>query len=195
MIGLEKFRAFFFALTNTIGQGHGTHEFKLGFSRCDPTWAILARVAPCQRNHAKYVKYVNCYNIHLSRIQDEEWLFSVNSIENPKVNVTIHNEISFIWKGRLHFNELSTEVFGSTGSVGDCHFVRYSRKFVTLDFFNVKFLFGDRQNVHYSRKSRISESGTSENLCTSNCKKSEPCWGWIRNSEWPWIILEVILMC
>ena len=58
-----------------------------------------------------------------------------------------------------------TEVFGSTGSVGDGHFVRYSRKSVTLGFFNAKFQFGDRQNVRYSRKSVISESGTSENLC------------------------------
>ena len=59
----------------------------------------------------------------------------------------------------------NTEVFGSTGSVGDDHFVRYSRKSVTLNFFNAKFQFGDCQNVRYSRKSVISESGTSENLC------------------------------
>ena len=58
-----------------------------------------------------------------------------------------------------------TEVFGSTGAVGDGHFVRYSRKSVTLDFFNVKFQFGDCQNVRYFRKSIIAESGTSENLC------------------------------
>ena len=60
----------------------------------------------------------------------------------------------------------NTEVFGSNGSVGDGHFVRYSRKSVTLGFFNGKFQFGDRQNIRYSRKSVISESGTSENLCT-----------------------------
>ena len=59
-----------------------------------------------------------------------------------------------------------TEVFGSTGSVGDGHFVRYSRKSVTLGFFNAKSQFGDRQNVSYSRKSVIPESSTSENLCT-----------------------------
>ena len=64
---------------------------------------------------------------------------------------------------------LNTEVFGSNGSVGIGHFVRYSRKSVTLDIFNVKFQFGDCQNVRYSRKkSVISESGTSENLCSIN---------------------------
>ena len=35
-----------------------------------------------------------------------------------------------------------TEVFGSNGSVGDGHFVSYSRKSVTLGFFNAKFQFG-----------------------------------------------------
>ena len=55
----------------------------------------------------------------------------------------------------------STEVFGSNGSVGDGHFVPYSRKYVTLGIFNGKFQFGDCQNAFYSRK-----SGTSENLCT-----------------------------
>ena len=64
------------------------------------------------------------------------------------------------------YNFRTTEVFGSTGSVGTGHFVRYSRKSVTLDIFNVNFQFGDCQNVRYSRKSVISESGTSENLCT-----------------------------
>ena len=64
------------------------------------------------------------------------------------------------------FDKYCTEVFGSNGSLGDGHFVRYSRKSVTLDIFNVKFQFGDCQNVCYSRKSVISESGTSENLCT-----------------------------
>ena len=59
----------------------------------------------------------------------------------------------------------NTEVFGSTGSVGTGHFVRYSRKSVTLDILNVKFHFGDCRNERYSRKSVISESGTSENLC------------------------------
>ena len=59
----------------------------------------------------------------------------------------------------------STEVLGSNGSVGDSHFVHYSRKSVTLDFFDAKFQFGDCQNVRYSRKSVISESVTSENLC------------------------------
>ena len=38
-------------------------------------------------------------------------------------------------------------------------------KSVTLDFFNAKSQFEDCQNVSYSRKSVISESGTSENLC------------------------------
>ena len=37
---------------------------------------------------------------------------------------------------------VDTEVFGSTGSVGDGHFVRYSRKSVTLDFFNGNFNLG-----------------------------------------------------
>ena len=41
-----------------------------------------------------------------------------------------------------------TEVFGSTGSVGDGH----SRKSVTLDFFNAKLQFGDSQNVRYFQK-------------------------------------------
>ena len=45
-----------------------------------------------------------------------------------------------------------TEVFGSTGSVGTGHFVRYSRKSVTLDIFNVKFQFGHCQNHSYFRK-------------------------------------------
>ena len=60
---------------------------------------------------------------------------------------------------------MGTEVFGSNGSVGDGHFVRYSRKSVTLDFFNGKFQFGDCQYVRYFRKSGISESGTSKSLC------------------------------
>ena len=46
------------------------------------------------------------------------------------------------------------------------HFVSYSRKSVTLGFFNKKFQFGGWENVRYSRKFVISESGTSENLCT-----------------------------
>ena len=36
----------------------------------------------------------------------------------------------------------NTEVFGSTGSVGDGRFVPYSRKSVTLDFFNANFNLG-----------------------------------------------------
>ena len=40
-----------------------------------------------------------------------------------------------------------------------------SRKSVTLGFLKAKSQFGDCQNVRYSRKSGISESGTSENLC------------------------------
>ena len=40
-------------------------------------------------------------------------------------------------------HHLRTEVFGSNGSVGDGRFVRYSRKSVTLGFFN-------GQNVRYS---------------------------------------------
>ena len=59
----------------------------------------------------------------------------------------------------------ATEVFGSNESVGTSHFVRYSRKSVTLDFFNAKIQFEDCQNVRYSQKSVISKSGTSENLC------------------------------
>ena len=51
------------------------------------------------------------------------------------------------------------------GSLWDDHFVRYSRKSVTLAIFSAKFQFGDFQNVRYTRKSVISESGTSENLC------------------------------
>ena len=47
------------------------------------------------------------------------------------------------------------EVFGSNGSVGDGHFVRYSRKSDTSGIFNGKFQFGDCQNVRYSRKSVI----------------------------------------
>ena len=67
--------------------------------------------------------------------------------------------------GNLPRNTIQ-EVFGSNGSVGDFgHFVRYSRKSVTLGFFNGKFQIGNFQNVRYSRKSVISESGTSENLC------------------------------
>ena len=59
-----------------------------------------------------------------------------------------------------------TEVFGSTGSVGDGRFVRYSWKSVTLDLFNAKSQFGDWKNVRYSQKFKlIFESGTSENLC------------------------------
>ena len=38
-----------------------------------------------------------------------------------------------------------TEVFGSTGSLMDGHFVRYSQKSVTLDFLNAKSQFGDCQ--------------------------------------------------
>ena len=60
---------------------------------------------------------------------------------------------------------LVTEVFGSNGSVGDSHVVRYFPKSVTLDFFNAKSQFGDCQNVCYSQEPVISESGTSENLC------------------------------
>ena len=73
-----------------------------------------------------------------------------------------------------HYNQLalkSVDIISRvycTGSVGDGHFFRYSRKSVTLGFFNGKFQFGYRQNVHYSGKSVISESGTSENLCTYN---------------------------
>ena len=38
---------------------------------------------------------------------------------------------------------ICTEVFGSTGSVGDSHFVRYSQKSITFHFFNGKFQFED----------------------------------------------------
>ena len=44
------------------------------------------------------------------------------------------------------FVSFYTEVFGSTGSVGRCHFVHYSGKSVTLDFLDfikAKFQFGD----------------------------------------------------
>ena len=51
------------------------------------------------------------------------------------------------------------------GSVGYAHFVRYSLKSVSLDFLNAKSKFDDCRNVLYSRKSIISEFGTSENLC------------------------------
>ena len=60
----------------------------------------------------------------------------------------------------------NTGVFGSTGSVWNGLFVRYSRISVTSDFINAKYQFGDCQNVRYSGKSIISESGSSENLCT-----------------------------
>ena len=54
----------------------------------------------------------------------------------------------------VQFN--NTEVFGSTGSVGDGHFYHYFRKSVTLDFFNVKFQFGDCRplflKIRYFRK-------------------------------------------
>ena len=46
--------------------------------------------------------------------------------------------------------ETATEVFGSNGSVGGGHFVRYSRKSVNSGFFNAKFQFGDGKNVRYS---------------------------------------------
>ena len=55
-------------------------------------------------------------------------------------------------QGRWLINDVycNTEVFGSNRSVGDGHFVRYSRKSVTLGFFNAKSQFGDYQNVSYS---------------------------------------------
>ena len=59
----------------------------------------------------------------------------------------------------------NTEFFGSTGSVGDGHFVRYFRKSVTLGYLYAKSQFVYCQNVRHTRKSVISESGTSENLC------------------------------
>ena len=68
-------------------------------------------------------------------------------------------------KSMLLMKFIVTEVFGSDGSVGTGHFVHYSRKSVTLSFFKAKFQFGDCQNLRYSRKSIISESVTSENLC------------------------------
>ena len=37
----------------------------------------------------------------------------------------------------------NTEVFGSNGSVGNSHFVRYSRKSITSDIFNGKFQLGN----------------------------------------------------
>ena len=46
--------------------------------------------------------------------------------------------------------------------LGDGYFFGYSRKSATLDFFNAKTQFGDCQNS----QNFISESGTSENLCT-----------------------------
>ena len=60
--------------------------------------------------------------------------------------------------------EPNTEVFGSTGSVVDGWFVRYSRKSITLDFLNGKFQFGDCQNICYSRNllQRFSEVADSE---------------------------------
>ena len=61
-----------------------------------------------------------------------------------------------------NYESRNTEVFGSNGSVGTGHFVRYFRKSVTLGFLNAKFLFGNWANVRYSRKSVISESGTSD---------------------------------
>ena len=67
-----------------------------------------------------------------------------------------------------------TEVFGSTESVGDDHFVRYSRKSITLHFFNAKFQFGDCRNVRYSRKSVISESGTVDSAYNIHEYKGQP---------------------
>ena len=68
------------------------------------------------------------------------------------------------WAQHGASQKLMYRVFGSNGSVG--HFVYYSRKSLTLGFLNAKYQFGDCQSVRYSRKSIISESGTSENLCT-----------------------------
>ena len=45
------------------------------------------------------------------------------------------------------------------------YLIQKYRKSVTLGFFNAKSQFGDYQNVPYSQKSLISESGTSKNLC------------------------------
>ena len=59
----------------------------------------------------------------------------------------------------LEWNFNITEVFGSNGSVGDGHFICYSLKSITLDFFNGTFKFGDFKNVRYFRKSSISKSG------------------------------------
>ena len=53
--------------------------------------------------------------------------------------------------------------------LGIGHFVPSLPESVTLGFFNAKSQFGYCQNVHYSRKSVISESGTSENLCIERC--------------------------
>ena len=88
------------------------------------------------------------------------------SLTTPTCNEVV-TWINFLDPIPLPSSIVSTEVFGSTGSVGDGHFVRYSRKSVTLGGFNAKFQFGHCQNVRYSRKFVISESGTSENLCTS----------------------------
>ena len=95
--------------------------------------------------------------VDTSNIQLAPEKFRSNNLEFSAVSNLVCNESVITYKSwRLFGVSISqvqgaiymmlnddTEVFGSTGSVGTGHFVRYSRKSVILDIFNVKFVISE----------------------------------------------------
>ena len=87
------------------------------------------------------------YNFSV-RLRDEMWVIS--TLSELKFSQSWSNfgqrtfSKIFNWGGKCNsVCALCTEVFGSSGSLGDDHFVRYFRNSVTLGFLNAKSQFGD----------------------------------------------------
>ena len=69
--------------------------------------------------------------------------------------------------GALHIIiPLQLQRFSEVPDQLGCPFRLLLLKIHYFGLFNAKFQFGDCRNVRYARKSGISKSGTSENLCT-----------------------------